>query len=85
MRYEVIWYWKAEEELAALWLAADDRNAVSQAAAALDRFLTKAPLELGESRTSSVQRVAFMPPIGIEFEIIKDDKRVIVQAVFAAP
>jgi hypothetical protein len=85
MRYEVIWYHKAEAELAAVWLGAADRNAVSRAAATLDGYLTRAPLELGESRASSVQRVAFEPPIGIEFEIIEDDKRVIVQGVFAAP
>lgn len=84
MKYEVIWYRKAEQELAALWLSADDRNAISRTAAELDRSLARAPLELGESRASSVQRVAFVPPLGIEFEVIEDDNRVIVQGVFAA-
>jgi plasmid stabilization system protein ParE len=85
MNYRVVWGPRAEDLLAAVWLAAADRNRVSQAVATLDRLLARAPLELGESRASSVQRVAFEPPIGIEFEVVEDDKRVIVQGVFAAP
>jgi hypothetical protein len=32
---------------------------------------------------STVHRLAFYAPLGIEFEVIENDKRVIVQAVFA--
>jgi hypothetical protein len=82
MKYEVHWNAWAEAELAAIWLAAADRVAVTRAAAWLDDHLGRSPLQLGESRTSSVYRLAFRSPLGLEFEVIEDDKRVIVQAVF---
>jgi hypothetical protein len=83
MKYQVIWQTIAEEELASIWLASADRNAVSTAAAWFDSRLSRLPLNLGESRDSSVHRIACRPPLGIEFEIIEDDKRVIVQGVFS--
>ena len=82
MSYEVIWQQITEQELAAAWLAATDRNAVTHAAASLDGQLAHDPLRLGESRTSSVHRVAYFLPLGVEFEVVEDDKRVIVQGVF---
>jgi hypothetical protein len=84
MKYQVQWDARAERELAALWLAAADRQAVTRAATWFDDQLARSPLELGESRASSVHRTAFHAPLGIEFEVIEDDKRVIVQAVFGA-
>ncbi len=85
MRYEVIWQRAAENELAAVWAAATDRDAVTQAAAEIDWHLARDPLRLGEARTSSVHRIVSNPPIAVEFEVIEDDKRVIVQGVFAIP
>lgn len=84
MRYQVLWGPVAEQLLAATWLAAPDRNAVARAAAWLDEQLARAPRNLGESRESPLHRVAFHGPLGIEFEVIEDDKRVVVQGVFAA-
>jgi len=37
---------------------------------------------MGESRESSVRRVAFDALLGIEFEVIEDDKKVRVLAVW---
>jgi hypothetical protein len=54
MKYQVIWQNIAEEELASIWLASADRNAVSAAAAWFDSRLSRLPLTLGESRDSSV-------------------------------
>jgi hypothetical protein len=82
MKYEVVWQTVAENELAAIWLAAPDRDAVTDAAEWLDGRLARSPLTMGESRSSSVYRITFRPPIGLEFEVIEDDKRVIVQGVF---
>lgn len=84
MRYQVLYRPVAEQELATIWLASPDRNAVTRAAGLLEQALTRSPLTLGESRSSSVHRVAFHAPIGIEYEVIEDDKRVVVQGVFAA-
>jgi hypothetical protein len=83
MKHDVRWDTKAEQELAAVWLAAADRAAVSRASAWLDGQTASSPLTLGEARESSVHRIAFHSPVGVEFEVIEDDKRVIVRAVFA--
>lgn len=83
MNYEVVWGPVIEGQLAAVWIASDDRAAVAAAAHRLDQALARNPLALGEARDSSVRRVAFDHPLGIEFEVIEDDKRVIVQAVFS--
>ena len=82
MNYDVVWGPRAERMLANVWLDAMDRNAVA-AAAWLDSRLSRKPLTLGESRDSSVHRVAYRGSIGIEFEVVEDDKRVIVQGVFS--
>jgi hypothetical protein len=82
MKYDVVWGPRAEAMLAAIWVAAPNRAAVTSAAARIDKRLAIDPLHLGESRTSSVHRYAFHPPLGIEFEVVEDDKRVIVQGVF---
>ncbi len=82
MNYEVFWIAEAEEELAASWLAFPDRNAVTRAANELEKQLRVDPLHTGESRQTSVQRIAFEPPLGIEFEVIEDDKKVRVLGVW---
>jgi hypothetical protein len=60
-----------------------DRNAVTAASAWLDAHLTRDPLHFGQPWASSVHRIAVRDPIGVEFEVIEDDKRVIVHGVFA--
>ena len=70
LRDRVAWDANAERDLAAVWLAAADRNAVTTAASWCDRELAHDPLTLGESRTSSVHRVAYFDALGIEYEVI---------------
>lgn len=82
MNYDVEYEKAAEDDLAAIWIAASDRTAVTNASAELDDAMADDPLTLGEPRESSIRRVAFCPPLGVEFEVIEDDKRVIVEAVF---
>jgi hypothetical protein len=83
MNYHVEWTSEAENDLATLWNTAADRNAVTAASAWLDAQLAVDPLHFGEPWASSVHRIAVDDPIGIEFEVIEDDKRVIVHGVFA--
>ena len=59
MKYRVIWDEIAEQELANIWLGAHDRDSVTRAAEWLDRCLAGSPLGVGESRASSVRRIAF--------------------------
>ena len=82
MNYEVVWDTNSEDELAAAWLAFPDRNAVARAAEWLDRHLAADPPHVGVPRSSSVHRVAYRTPLGIEFEVIEDDKKVIVRGVW---
>lgn len=56
---------------------------MAAASARLVYQLTYRPLSLGESRESSVARLATDPPLGFLYEVIEDDKRVVVQKVFA--
>lgn len=83
MNYSVTWTPDAEEGLAAVWVASADQAAVTAATHLLDTELKRRPLELGESRGSSVVRVAHRQPLGIEFEVIEDDKKVRVLRVWA--
>jgi hypothetical protein len=83
MSSAAVWAPTAERRLAAVWTAAD-RGAVTAASAWLDTRLASNPLRFGKPIDSSVHRVAVRDPIGVEFEVIEDDKRVIVHGVFGA-
>lgn len=82
MNYRIEWTEEAENDLARLWNNAADRNAVAAASDWLDNRLACDPLHFGESWGSSVHRIAVRDPIGIEFEVIEDDKFVLVHGVF---
>jgi hypothetical protein len=75
MRYVVEWVPVAVQRLAEIWVRAKAQAAVTRAANELDDAQATRPLRLGESRTSSVDRTAFAPPLGIEFTVIEDEKR----------
>jgi plasmid stabilization system protein ParE len=84
VNYTVEWTEDAESDLAALWLAAIDRAAFNAAANWLDARLARDPLRLGQPWASSVHRIVVRDSIGVEFEVIEDDKRVLVHGVFVA-
>jgi hypothetical protein len=81
MNYTVIWTPSAEQDLAAAWLAAANRPAVTVAAHAIEQDLRRTPLTVGESRESSISRVAVSPPLSVTFDVIVDDRTVFVRAV----
>ena len=83
MNYTVIWLPAPESQLAAAWLAAPDRNAVAAASYQLDQNLAVDPFARGFARDSSVNRTAIEYPLGIEYEIIEDDKLVRVLRVWS--
>ena len=74
MNYTVIWEPRAENDLTNAWLAATDQLAVTNAAHRLDLALERHPLVIGLPRNSSVNRTAVDLPLGIDYEIIEDDK-----------
>lgn len=72
----------AEQDLAAAWLAAADRNAVTTTVHLLEQDLQLDPLRVGESRTSSVNRVGYRSPLGFTFVVVVDDTTVFVTAIW---
>lgn len=82
MNFTIIWSEGAIDDLARVWLAATDRNAITSAAGEIDRLLSTDAHQVGESRVGN-QRVAFADPLGFRFDVIVDDLRVTVGAVWA--
>ena len=80
MLFTVILYPPAEQHLAAAWMAAPDRSAVTLAAYLMEQKLSLDPLRAGESRGSSVSRVDYLQPLG--FDVILDDAIVNVTAIW---
>jgi hypothetical protein len=69
-----------EEEPASIWMATQDRQAVSAAANVIDKLLRVDPQSQGESRSGS-QRVLIIEPLVVAFEVEEDDRRVSVLSV----
>jgi len=78
MKFEVSWVPSAEEDLADIYLNLPNKDDVVAASKAIDRYLALDPLDFGESRQSSVERVGQVSPIGISYEVIVDDHKVFV-------
>jgi hypothetical protein len=83
MTYTVLWRPVAEQRLAAIWTTAIDRNAVTQAAYAIDEALRADPEQVGESRADDV-RILFEGPLGALFTVSPDDRVVYVLSVWEA-
>jgi hypothetical protein len=83
MSYTVIWEPPAENNLAAAWIAGPDRAAITRAAHELDQQLASDPYAIGFPQASSVNRTAIDLPLGIDYEIIEDDKKVRVLRVWS--
>ena len=73
MRYTVLWSPDAENDLAAIWLDASDRSAVTAAGNQIDALLRQDAHLQGESRYGRL-RILFIPPLAIDFEVIHDDR-----------
>jgi len=85
MNYFVFWTPDAEDGLADAWLAAADRVAVTDASYWIDQRLGQNPFACGVPRDASVNRTVVERPIGVDYEIIEDDKKVRVLRVWSAP
>jgi len=83
MNYTVVWGPRVEQMLAAVWLASVDRNAVTRASEEIDLLLRGDPLRVGRHLNSSIRRTFSHSPIGVIFEVVEDDKKVVVQAVYS--
>jgi hypothetical protein len=81
MKYTVVWVAEAEEELAVIWAGVADREAVANAANALDNQLARDPAAIGESRPHA-ERIVHYLPLGARFTILDGDRLVKVVAVW---
>lgn len=75
MNFTVIWLPQAERELAVIWMAATDRNAVSEASNRIDQMLERNPLGVGESRDEGF-RVLIERPLGVYYSVDEDQQLV---------
>lgn len=85
MNYTVFWTPEAEDELADAWLAAADPTAVTDASHRIDKQLARNPFACGFARNASVNRTVVDRPLGVDYEIIEDDKKVRIHGVWAVP
>lgn len=83
MRYTVDWDEHAAVQLARIWTNSQKRADVTAAVERTEYQLTYRPLLVGESRETTLVRVVFETPITVLLEVIEDDKKVVVRAVFA--
>ncbi len=83
MSYAVVWTNDALNQLAAVWMAAADRNAVTAASNRLDRELERDPFGIGFAGNSPANRSTIDLPLGIDYEVIEDDKKVRVLRVWS--
>jgi hypothetical protein len=82
MKYTVVWDPDAEQELASLWMAAAERQALTDAADQIDKVLRQDPQQQGESRPDGL-RILFVEPLGIIFRVHEDDRLVRVLQVWS--
>lgn len=67
MRFKVTWTPSAEADLARIWLAARDRERLTEVSARIEEGLARSPTSAGESREPGV-RLIFDDPLWVEFE-----------------
>lgn len=73
----------AEQELAELWLVADDKSEVTRVSQAVEEQLRIDPEHAGESRVGPI-RLLLEPPLGFVFSVSPDDRLVKVVHVVQA-
>jgi hypothetical protein len=81
MSYNVIWTSSAEQQLAAIWLIAPDRAAVTSATATIDDVLSVDPEQQGTQNFDTV-RTLVVEPVGVDFEVVSADWIVYVLTVW---
>jgi hypothetical protein len=81
MKFTVVYLPSAENQLAELWLAADDKDAVRTAADEIDRLLSQRPQDVGEARVSNL-RILIHEPIAVLYDVRDSDRLVKVWAAW---
>jgi hypothetical protein len=84
IRYTVFWLKSARDELAALWLDASDRNAVTAAAYTVDIQLTQDAASKGRELHEGL-RILLVAPLRAIFTVNQDDLTVEIVRVTSVP
>jgi plasmid stabilization system protein ParE len=80
MRFEVIWEDIALEDLAQIWMDAEDRDAVRAAASRVDLILANDPDTKGEEFYGG--RLLDVDPLHVMFTVRHDDRKAVVLHVW---
>lgn len=81
MNYTVVWGNDAEDEIARLWLDAQDRAALAAAVDAIDAVLGRDPFGVGESREGR-RRILIVSPVGVIYSVKRQDRIVEVTKIW---
>ena len=84
MNYHVRWKRSARDQLRCFWINAADRQAVTNAANAIDSELQRDPLNAGESRAGS-RRILIVAPLVVVYRVDAQQRRVVVLSVRSLP
>lgn len=68
MMFTVVWTPAAEQNLAALWLQASDRNTLAMVSNTIDALLRQDPQTRGEPGFDTVRELV-IPPLGVDFDV----------------
>jgi len=83
MTYTVIWKRSVQDKLAEIWLASENRVAITVAADEIDQLLRRHP-QSGDVVVANGVRFLNVGALNVLFSIIEDDRKVIVRAVWLA-
>ena len=75
IRYTVVWVEDAQDELAELWTAATDRDAVTTATHAIDKELAEDPENKGVELSEGL-RALYQFPLRVLF-LVRDEDRIV--------
>lgn len=80
MRFTVTWRPSAERDAYELWLAARDRQAITEAIDRIDLLLSTSPERVGEDFYGD--RLLVVPPIHVIYVVHHADRRVDVEQIW---
>ncbi len=83
MMFTVVWTPAAEQNLAALWLQASDRNMLAMASNTIDALLRQDPQTRGDPCFDTVREL-IIPPLGVDFDVQEPDRMVYVLSAWLA-
>jgi len=82
MSFSVQWQESAENELAQIWIDAEDRSLITATADQIDKLLVNDPESLGESRGGS-NRILIERPLAVLYRVEKDQRILVLKITYS--